>query len=209
MKKYWKLLLGLLLILAAVLVYTNGYLPARAEYELQQERLSGSISALQASISENSRCTQVQEQLPAALAELNEMRAGLYSRFPAEMREEDQIMYVLYLEETFGTDISFAFGAPEDMLQLSDSSTLRTLALTVNYKCSYDEFQEMVTSIAADEKLSSVYAASMNYNAEKDLASGTITIIRYLLDSELVEYHKPQISAPETGKANIFKESDD
>ncbi len=93
--------------------------------------------------------------------------------------------------------------------QLKQHCSLRTLALTVNYKCSYDEFQEMVTSIAADEKLSSVYAASMNYNAEKDLASGTITIIRYLLDSELVAYHKPQISAPETGKANIFKESDD
>ena len=204
MKKYWKLLLGLLLILAAVLVYTNGYLPARAEYESQQERLSSSISALQASISENSRYTRVQEQLPAAVTELSEKRAELYSLFPAEMKEEDQIMYVLYLEETFGTDISFAFGTPEDLLCLSDGSKLRSLALTVNYKCSYEEFQEMITYLASDEKLTSVYDASMNYNAEKDVASGTVTIIRYLLDSELVEYHKPDITAPATGKENIF-----
>ena len=206
MKKYWKLFLGLLLMLVAVLVYTNAYLPAQAEYEAQRNQLTGSVSALQAEHAENLSYTNVKAQIPAAIAEINEKRAELYSKFPAEMKEEDQIMYILYLEEIFGTEIRFSFSTPENLVYLSDGAVMQTLTLTVNFKCSYHEFQDMITYLATDDKITSIYDARLNYNAEDDIVSGDITIIRYLLKSELLEYQKPAVPIPDTGKENIFAE---
>ncbi|MBR6654114.1 MAG: hypothetical protein IKL27_05180 [Oscillospiraceae bacterium] len=206
MKKYWKIFLGLLLIIVAVLVYMNSYRPAQAEYEAQREQLNSSVSALQIKAAENRRYTKVQEQIPDSITEITEKRAELYSKFPVEMKEEDQIMYILYLEETFGTEIQFSFSTPQDSVYLSDGSALQTLTLTVNYECSYDEFQEMITYLATDDKITSVYDARLNYDAEEDVASGTITIMRYLMNSELLEYQKPDVTTPETGKENIFDE---
>lgn len=209
MKKYWKIFLGLLLVVVAVLVYMNSYLPAKAEYEAQREQLNTSVSALQVTVAENRRYTDVQEKIPDALTEMDEKRIELYNKFPVEMKEEDQIMYILYLEETFGTEIQFAFSTPEDMVYLSDGSVVQTLTLTINYECSYDEFQEMITYLATDDKITSVYDARLDYNAEEDIASGTITIMRYLMKSELLEYHKPDVNTPETGKENIFTEPEE
>ena len=89
-------------------------------------------------------------------------------------------------------------------MYLSDGSAVQTLTLTVNYECSYDEFQEMITYLATDDKITSVYDARLNYDADKDIASGTITIMRYLIDSDLLEYQKPDVTEPETGKENIY-----
>lgn len=208
MKKYWKIYSGLLLMLAAVLVYMNFYLPAKTEYKTQLNNLRAETEALQALVSENARYAKVQEQLPDATSELAERRSELYSNFPAEMKEEDQIMYILYLEELFGNEIQFEFGTVEDVLHLSDGSTVQTLKLTANYECSYDKFQDIITCLATDDKITSVCSAKLEYDAEKDIARGTITVARYLINSELLEYQEPQVIAPETGKENIFKGSD-
>lgn len=209
MKKYWKIFLGLLLIIVAILVYMNAYRPAKAEYEAQRDQLNASVSTLQATVAENRRYTNVHENIPDALTEMSEKRIELYNKFPVEMKEEDQIMYILYLEETFGTEIQFAFSTPEDVVYLSDGSVVQTLTLTVNYECSYDEFQEMITYLATDDKITSVYDARLDYNAEEDIASGTITIVRYLMNSGLLEYQKPEVNTPETGKENIFTEPEE
>lgn len=206
MKKYWKILLGILLLGVAALVYMNFYRPAKAEFEVQRDQLNVSVSALQSTVMENRRYTNVHEQIPDALTEMDEKRLALYNKFPVEMKEEDQIMYILYLEEVFGTEIEFAFSQPEDIVFLSDGSSVQTLTLTVNYECTYDEFQEMITYLATDDKITSVYDARLNYDADKDVATGTITIMRYLMNSNLLEYQKPEVTEPDTGKENIFTE---
>ena len=206
MKKYWKIFLGLLLIIVAVLIHFYSYRPAKTEYETQRELLNISVGSLQKTVSKNYRYTKVQEEIPDALTEIDEKRLELYNKFPVEMKEEDQIMYILYLEETFGTEIQFAFSEPVDILYLSDGSAVQTLTLTVNYECTYDEFQDMITYLATDDKVTSVYDARLNYDADNDIAIGTITLMRYLMDSELLEYQKPTVSEPETGKENIFTE---
>lgn len=206
MKNYWKIFVGILLVGVAALVYMNGYRPARDEFEIQRDQLNASVSALQTTVAENRRYTSVHEEIPDAITEMSERRAELYSKFPVEMKEEDQIMYILYLEEIFGTEIQFAFGTVNDLVFLSDGAVVQTLTLTVNYECSYDEFQEMISYLATDDKITSVYDARLNYDAENDVASGTITIMRYLLDSAELEYHKPDVTTPETGKDNIFTE---
>ena len=208
MKSYWKLFVGLLLIVFAVLIVWKGYMPAKTEYETKVEQLNTSIQTLQATVSKQVDYSEVLDKIPAAEAEMAEIRAKLYGKFPKEMKEEDQIMYILYLEDIFGTEIQFAFGVLGDIIQLSDGAVLQALNLTFNYECGYSEFMDMINYLATDEKVTSVNYATIEYDAEQDIAIGTVTITRYLLNSTLTEYTKPDVFTPETGKENIFEETD-
>lgn len=202
--KYWKIILALVLLLAAVPVIFMGYLPAKREYEAEERRLNTSISALQKTIAENLRYADIQDALPDAEAALEGSRLELYQHFPVELKEEDQIMYVLYLEELFGTEITFSFGSVDSLAVLSDGSVLGGLTLTVNYETDYQGYKDMIDYLATDERITSIQYSTMNYDAETDKAVGSLTLLCYVLDSDLLEYLPPDVTVPKTGKDNIF-----
>ena len=99
----WKAVLSVLLLLVAVLVYVLGYRPRSEAYVMERDQLNAQITALQTTIVENEMYKDVQDQLEPAEAAIEESRAALYENFPADMKEEDQILYLLYLEKTLGT----------------------------------------------------------------------------------------------------------
>ena len=130
---------------------------------------------------------------------------GLYKAFPVEMKEEDQIMYVLYLETLFKEEIFFSFAQPIQLVTLQDGSNLQGLMLTVNYRTTYDGFQKMVNYLSTDSRLASVYEATIDYDAQQDQVSGYLTLILYLMDTDKLEYTSPDVAVPDTGKDNIFE----
>lgn len=202
--KYWKVLFALAILVAAYFFYQTNYVEKKAAYELETTQLQTYITSIEASIKENMRYAAVQDKLESANAAVDASRLELYQHFPVEMKEEDQIMYVLYLEKIFGTEIHFAFSSPQPITALRDGSTLKGLALTVNYETTYDGFQDMITYLSTDSRVTSVQVASINYDAAQDKATGNITLILYLIDSELLEYLPPEVFEPETGKENIY-----
>lgn len=202
--KYWKLLLALILLCLAAYMYFGVYQTERTVYEVATQQMNTYITALQASIEKNSRYVDVQDKLEEATAAVDASRLALYQHFPREMKEEDQIMYVLYLETLFGTEIHFSFSQAQPLMTLRDGSTLMGLVLTVNYETTYQGFQDMVAYLSADSRITSVYAASIEYDAKKDVAQGELTLVLYLIDSELLEYLPPDVAEPETGKDNVF-----
>ena len=46
--------------------------------------------------------------------------------------------------------------------------------------------------------------AGMLYDAATDTATGTVTLLLYLMDSDLLEYLPPDVAEPDTGKEGIF-----
>lgn len=202
--KYWKLLLALILLCLAAYMYFGVYQTERTVYEVATQQMNTYITALQANIAKNSRYVDVQDKLEEATAAVDASRLALYQHFHREMKEEDQIMYVLYLETLFGTEIHFSFSQAQPMMTLRDGSTLMGLVLTVNYETTYQGFQDMVAYLSADSRITSVYAASIEYDAKKDVAQGELTLVLYLIDSELLEYLPPDVAEPETGKDNVF-----
>ena len=204
LKNNWKALVALILTIAAIAVYFLCYRPGKAEFETRTTELNTSIAALQSTAAENLRYAAVQDKLPAAMEELQNSRLELYEHFPAELKEEDQIMYVVYLEERFGTHIDFSFAAPEPIVSLRDGSVLCGVALTVNYQTSYEGFKEMISYLSADSRIASIQHASMEYDPAADTATGTLTLVCYTVDSPLLEYTAPEIPTPSIGKSNLF-----
>ena len=202
--KAWKVILAVLLLLMAVGVIFLKYVPEKENYETKKKTIESNITMLQSQIANNSKYQKYQEYLPAANAEVDESRQELYNRFPKMMKEEDQIMYVIYLEEIFGTEISFMLSSPYIINVFSDGANLQGLELTVNYETTYEGFKDMIDYLATDSRITSIKDARIQYDPDRDLAVGDLTLICYILDSENKIYEKPDVDTPETGKDSIF-----
>lgn len=222
LKKNWKLILALLLLIAAALVYFLVYRAAQTQYENDKKSVENQIQMMQmliqstqeritaseASIEANRKYEPIQEQIEEASKAIDLSRAELYEKFPVELREEDQIMYVLYLEQLFGTEITFKFGSADLVTFLSDGAALGGLTLTVNYETTYQGFKDMITYLATDSRITSIRNSTLSYDHENDRAVGDLTLLCYLLQPDgysTSEYIEPPVEAPEeTGKPNIF-----
>lgn len=201
--KYWIALVAVILLAAAGYGFRN-YQTEKEAYEAEVKRLNTYITSLENSIAENQRYADIQELLPPANEAVEASRLELYQHFPVEMKEEDQIMYMLYLETIFGTEISFGFSAAQPITALMDGSTLMGLSMTFNYETTYQGFQDMVNYLATDSRITSVQYATIQYDAANDVAAGYCTVLIYLIDSDLLEYVSPEVQIPETGKDVIF-----
>jgi len=198
-----KLVLGIVLLLIALFVFVNVYLKNKEAHEAEVAQLNMYITALENNIQENLKYAGIQEELDAAIEEVKADRQELYENFPVELKEEDQIMYVLYLETLFDTEINFSFSTPQAMAMMSEG-TLMGLTLTVNYETTYKGFKEMIDYLATDSRIVSVYSATIDYDEKTNKAIGDITLLLYLIDTELMDYVSPDVKVPPTNKTNIF-----
>ena len=201
--KYWKALIAVVLLIAVVMVYSN-YDQERRAHKTEVQQIVNNNTILQNKVDNNLKYESVQGELEEATAQIMASRLELYQKFPVEMKQEDQIMYVLYLEKIFGTEIQFAFSEAQPLMALKDGAKLMGLTLTVNYQTSYDGFLDMINYLATDSRVTSVQFAQIQYDAASDTAVGTVTLLLYLIDSDLLDYVKPEVNVPDTGKDNIF-----
>ena len=62
----------------------------------------------------------------------------------------------------------------------------------------------MIDYLASDSRITSIYEGTISYNAQKDLAKGTLYLVLYMVDSGR-EYEAPDIKQFITDKENIYK----
>lgn len=203
--KYWKLFIAIGLLVFAAFLFFDTYQTEKLAYETQSAQLKMMNTSLEAKIKQNMLYADIQEDLVEATEKIDRSRLNLYKKFPVEMKEEDQIMYVLYLETIFGTEIYFEFNSAEVLGALRDGSNLMGLTLTVNYETTYKGFQDMVKYLSTDSRITSVRYANIQYDVASDTATGTVTVLLYLIDTDLRDYESPNVAVPETGKDNIYE----
>jgi hypothetical protein len=202
LSKYWKVLFAVALLVAAFMVYTN-YQEELAAHEAEISKLNTYNLTLQTRIQKNKKYEGIQDKLEEGSAQIAASRLELYDKFPVDMKEEDQIMYILYLEKQFGTEINFSFGKAQQLVALKDGSQLMGLTLTVNYETTYQGFQDMINYLATDKTITSVQFANINYDPASNKAVGTVTLLLYLLNDGS-DYVGPEVNIPETGKDNFY-----
>lgn len=203
--KYWKVILALVMLLAAVLVFVLQYLPAKTAYELEQASLQNQISTMRMQVGQNTKYASVQDQLESATKAITDSRRELYDKFPVEMKEEDQIMYMLYLEEKFGKEVTFEFAEEETIVALSDGAELQGVTVMFDYETTYAGFKKMIQELATDSRITSVRFATMDYDTEADLLRGKMVVTNYVMSDDRT-YEGPEVDTPAIGKDNPYKD---
>ena len=212
----WKVILAVLLLMGAVLVYVLQYLPAARAYERERSTLQNEIHALQLQIEENRQYGLLQTQLEKAAREVEESRTQMYSRFPAELKEEDQVLYMLYLEKKFDGEVEFRFAEESDraavfrfgeessVMELNDGTQLREVPMTLDFATTYSGFKNMVQALATDDVITSVCYADVAYDTERDQMEGQLIVNRYVM-ADGRSYQAPAVKRPAVGKENIYR----
>lgn len=216
----WKAVLALILMIAAVVVYFRVYKPKQEAYIAERDQLNKQIAVLQTTVAENERYKDVQDLLPAEYVKMEESRDVIYEVFPDEIKEEDQLMYLLYLQKTFGSDLAelgfseslylkggqnvFQFGAVQPVRALSDGAVLEAMDITLSYSATYDGFKKMVNYLSTDSRVASIRYATFTYDVLNSVLSGQLVIRLYSLDVTDRGYEVPVITNPGMGKDNVF-----
>ncbi|MCR4805331.1 MAG: hypothetical protein K5981_06705 [Clostridia bacterium] len=206
--RIWKIILALILLAGAAFVFLRIYLPNQVSYEVQRASLVAQNQVLQQQVIENAKYSSVDiEQLEKEEDKMEGSRLDLYRKFPQEFRQEDQIIYVVWLEEMFGTEIQFEFGSAEPIAYMSDGSVLGGVQLTVNFDATYEAYKKMIETLSTDERVASVSSSAFNtYKAQDGTthATGVLTLVHYLIVSPQLEYYSPSLVAPPVGKDDLW-----
>ncbi len=232
--KYWKVLFAILLLIAAALAVFLVLQPQDKAFEQELTATKNISDVLQtrldAVIEENRKLAEIKDMLPAAMEAveasreelakavevLAEDRTVLYDNFPGGLKEEDQILYVMDLEDVlnmelmFGTeygggqDVYFQFGQTTPIVRLSDGSVLCTVNVGIDFDMSYDAFKDMLLFLEEDPRITSINYTKIDYDAYNDHVVGKATLLYYYLVSELKGYEGPEIDM-ETGQDTLFQ----
>lgn len=237
--KYWKVLLAILLVIVAVLAVVFILVPQDKVMETEFNMAGMMTEALQtrldAQLAENVQLAAIKDELPgareevaksgedvaAAMEQLEQDRATLYSDFPGGLKEEDQILYVMDLEDQLdmelmfgrtydslshseGRDINFAFGVVHPLIQLTDGSILCSVNVDIDFDMSYPEFKQMLRYLAQDERITSINYTKIDYDTANNRVVGYATLLYYYLESEANLYVEPDMNL-QTGKDNLFE----
>ena len=211
--KYWKALLALVLIAVSVPLFLK-IVQRRDDYQMQLNSLNMQIASYQAAIQPNLVYADVQDKLEGELAAIDESRKELYSRFPSQLLEEDQLLYFDYLAEKFkddaeltvskdGVGIQFTYSQITPITQLSDGTYLCGMTFGVCFETTYEGFKTLTERFSTDERIASVRYATLNYDAENDVATGGVVITLYTISSQ--PYVPPEATEHTTGKETIFE----
>ena len=237
--KYWKVLLAILLVIVAVLAVVFILVPQNKVMETEFNMAGMMTEALQtrldAQLAENVQLAAIKDELPgareevaksaedmaAAMEQLEQDRATLYSNFPGGLKEEDQILYVMDLEDQLdmelmfgrtydslshseGRDINFAFGVVHPLIQLTDGSILCSVNIDIDFDMSYPEFKQMLRYLAQDERITSINYTKIDYDTANNRVVGYATLLYYYLESDANLYVEPDMNL-QTGKDNLFE----
>ncbi len=202
LSRWWRLLTAALLAAAAVAVLYFGCVKTEMQFRTEQDDLSMEIGALQSQIELNQQYADVQEQITAASQAIQDSRSALYRHFPADLLQEDQILYVLYLEQLFRPEQDkIEFGTVEPAFELSDKASLGHVELTVEYTTTYQQFKDLISFLATDDHITSIPYCTLEHN-EDGTVTGDLTIWCYTLNAN--PYTAPDVPKPNTGKPSIF-----
>ncbi len=208
-----KWIVALLLIIAGVaaiaFVYTKQYAPMIEE----NEKLEKQIDLYEKNISILANHKLNEDKYLTETEKLKKEVEEILAKFPVELRLEDELLYVDYLEEELGYSINnLNVGADYSIYSMANSRALCSQYITIPYTTTYSGFKNLISFFNGDDdKTDDTYPASIvnisvSYNADSDTMSGTLILRRYYVTGQ-GSYVPPQIPSNmfPVGDNNIFK----
>ena len=220
-KKLLIMLVGILFMALSYFTMYRGNVTKAENLRAENATLSARVSELEA----------VQDKCPQYETDMETMNAGIeqiIDQFPVYLREENNIMDVVHLEDetnvfvssltiadpvivdtstaSQGTDASADTAGTTDAAVSADVGLYKLFDIvsTVVFDADYDGMKDMVSFIAGADDPMSVEQISMTFNSANGLLSGTMDFNTYYLFGQDKAYVPAEIPAIPHGVDNIF-----
>lgn len=142
-----------------------------------------------------------------AMDEMNREMNAMLAEFPADVMEEDSLMYVIGLEDALGSvDFSSVSFTPKNLLYSAENSDYRLYSFSVEYrfKTGYRDMKTALADILADSDTKNIESISLSLDKERGLIEGTMTLNHFSVEGDGQIYEETDIPPMSIGTDNLF-----
>ena len=197
------LLLGLLGLVIAVASYALVFNPMK----LKNQELETELTALKDKEAKLTELVDDFDYYKEQIEVCKEKSAEIETRFPSEVKPENEIMYAVELEDELEIEFStLNYGTPLEIItegQKADRFAYCT-SLSANYRATYRGLKDVILYTADQADRMVVDTVTASYDGTTGNLVGSITINMYTVAGTERVYEKPYVPAMNVGIDNIF-----
>lgn len=203
-----KLLLYLGAVLLPVLVYIFVFMKvqnAASNLKAENKTLSDKVDELE-------MMTEQKDYYVGEIEVQENRKAEIIKEFPAQILQEDQIVFARDLTNTAKMEINqVSFAEPEQFAEMDDGLSYMTASriLTgLSFRASYDSLKKALEFILSSKDRITVENISVSYDNSTGNLSGTMTVNMYAVSGTDRTYTAPNVPGVPIGTPNIFQTSE-
>lgn len=201
------LLLGLVGVLLIAAAYFFVYKPSMEE----KAELEAELAKLQ---SREAELVELDNNMDFYLSEIERLKVEkeeYLACFPADIKEESEIMYAVELENNIDIEFS-SLNYGSDILVMGDNSTdssAATLAgyclpMTMSYKTSYNGLKNTILHTNQHVNRMVIDSVTASFDSATGYLSGSMTLNQFYIAGTENAYQEPYVPTLEIGVPNIF-----
>jgi len=198
------LLLMVLGILASIIAYRFVYQKKMEE----NARLESQLKTLQ---TEEANLAELDANRPfyeSEIERMNEDNKEILSHFPVDILPENEIMYVVAMEEENEVYFSdLAYGSAEEYstgYEARTGLTASDVVMTLSYQSTYQGLKDVITYTGGQDRRMVINTVSASYDRTTGNVSGSMTLDQYVVSGTDAAYIPPYVPAISIGTDNIF-----
>ena len=197
------LLLGLLGLVIAVASYALVFNPMK----LKNQELETELTTLKDKEAKLTELVDDFDYYKEQIEVCKEKSAEIETRFPSDVKPENEVMYAVELEDELEIEFStLNYGTPLEIItdgQKADRFAYCT-TLSANYRATYRGLKDVILYTADQADRMVVDTVTASYDGTTGNLVGSITINMYTVTGTERVYEKPYVPAMNVGIDNIF-----
>lgn len=208
--------LKLLLILAGLVIFLLLYMLVFNNFQARTDAVEAKIAQLEPQVQELEghylRLAEYESGIEDGRKNVNE----LLKSFPADVKEEDVLSYLLTMEAHEGIRMeSVTFNTPELVQEFSaalEKDGADALVTTDIYRSStvmsgsmtYPQAKNIINYFYDSPKMTHLENATLTYNAETAMLTGTFQLAKYFVTWDGAEYKPERVPSTSLGLHDLF-----
>ena len=206
----------LLLILLGLAVFLFTYLSICKSYDAKKDSVQTQIDSLSPRLSELQGYYANLSAYQDGISQIEDSVSTELSKFPADVRSEDLIMYSNELEQALGIKVQSINIVPPELIsqfnipkKTDDGFKLVPVAAMrtgINIECSlnYEQYKKLIDYIYSTKERTTLKSISVTYNSGSGGLTGSVSLEKYFVSSADYAYEKTDIPSVETGVSDPF-----
>ena len=199
------------LVLSIGIVAASWFLGAK-NIEKKTEEMTARKEELRQEYDERIRILQQKDEYIQKTKDYNEAYTLMLGRYPGDISQVQQIMFVTGLEERFDTQVvSVSYTDPAEIYQFQTTEqgnimpyTLAMSTLQIPVSLEYGKWKDLLDYVFSYQDKNTIPQITASYNQETNVVDATVTMYQYAVRGEDRIFEEPKITVP-IGTDNIFR----